>query len=176
MIRLIAVIPVLLLMACSTAPRRPAEPVYMETAEVTRVEPLYRKVQVARPVNQCWTERVAYPTPPRSNVGATLTGGLIGGLIGSKLGRRRHNAPLVMAGVLAGAEIGQRLSQPPYVPTSTWSNVQRCTRVNRYEERNQVVGYRVDYRYEGQTFTTQTRHHPGRYIRLRVDVEPVDGG
>jgi uncharacterized protein YcfJ len=47
--------------------------------------------------------------------------------------------------------------------------------VNRYEPRQQVVGYRVDYRYEGQTFTTRTRGYPGRFIRVRVDVDPVDG-
>ncbi|MEJ2577208.1 MAG: hypothetical protein P8106_11190, partial [Gammaproteobacteria bacterium] len=132
---------------------------------------------VARPVNRCWTERVAHTTQPRTDVGATLAGGVIGGVIGSKLGRGRGNVPLAAAGALAGAAIGQRLSQPAYAPPVTqWHDVQRCTTVNQLEQRQQVVGYRVDYRYEGQTFTTQTRHHPGRYIRVRVDVDPVDGG
>ena len=177
MMRLIAVIPGVLLTACSTVPSRPAEPVYMDMAVVTRVEPMYQPVQVARPVNRCWTEQVAHTTQPRADVGATLTGGLIGGVIGSKLGRGRGNVPLAAAGALAGAAIGQRLSQPAYAPPVTqWRDVQRCTTVNQLEQRQQVVGYRVDYRYEGQTFTTQTRHHPGRYIRVRVDVDPVDGG
>ena len=177
MIRLLAVIPVVALAACSTAPSRPhAEPVYMDTAEVTRVDPLYQQVEVARPVNRCWTERVAHTHPRRPDAGATVAGGLIGGVIGSKLGHGRGNVPLAVAGALAGAAIGQRLSQPAYAPVTTWRDVQRCTTVNQYEQRQQVVGYRVDYRYEGQIFTTQTRHHPGRYIRVRVDVDPVDGG
>lgn len=178
MIRLLTVIPVVLLAACSTASKRPpAEPVYMEMAEVTRVAPLYQQVEVARPVKRCWTERVAHTHTPRPNVGATLAGGMIGGGIGSKLGRGRGNAPLVVAGALAGAAIGRRLSRPAYAaPVTTWQDVQRCTTVNRLEQRQQVVGYRVDYRYEGQIFTAQTRHHPGRYIRVRVDVDPVSDG
>jgi uncharacterized protein YcfJ len=167
-----------LLAACSSAPSRPpADPGYTDTAQVTRVEPLYRQIEVARPVKQCWTERVAHTHPSRPDVGATLAGGVIGGVIGSKLGRGRGNVPLAVAGALTGAAIGQRLSQPAYpAPVTTWRDVQRCTTVNRLEQRQQVVGYRVDYRYEGQTFTTRTRHHPGRYIRVRVDVDPVNGG
>ena len=178
MIHLLTVIPVVLLAACSTAPGRPpAEPVYMDTAEVTRVEPLYQQVEVMRPVKQCWTERVAHTRPSRPNVGPTLAGGVIGGVLGSRLGRRRGNAPLVLAGALTGAAIGRRLSRPAYTaPVTTWQDVQRCTTVNRREQRQQVVSYRVDYSYEGQIFTAQTRHHPGSYIRVRVDVDPVSDG
>ena len=82
---------------------------------------------------------------------------------------------MTVAGIIAGAAIGQRLSQSTYVPTTRWSDVQRCSTIKRYEERQQLVGYHVDYRYDGQTFSTRTRHHPGRYIRLHVDVDPVDG-
>lgn len=179
MIRLLTVIPVVLLAACSTAPSRPpAEPVYMDTAEVTRVEPLYQQVEVTRPSKQCWTDRVAHTRrPARPNVGATLAGGMLGGVIGSKLGRGRGNAPLAVAGALTGAAIGRRLSRPAYAaPVTSWQDVRRCTTVNRLEPRQQVVGYRVEYRYEGQIFTAQTRHHPGRYIRVRVDVDPVKDG
>ncbi|MGB5260928.1 MAG: hypothetical protein WBO34_10460, partial [Gammaproteobacteria bacterium] len=101
MMRLLTVIPVVLLTACSTAPSRPpAEPVYMDTAEVTRVEPLYQQVEVTRPMKQCWTERVAHTRASTPNVGAILAGGMIGGVIGSKLGRGRGNVPLAVAGAL----------------------------------------------------------------------------
>jgi len=177
MIRLLAVIPGLALAACSIAPSRPAGLVYGDMAEVTRVEPLYQSIQVALPVDQCWMEPVAHKTRPRANVGATLAGGVIGGVIGNKLGRRRGRAPLTVAGALAGAAFGHSLSRPAYAaPVATLRDVQRCTTVNRYEQRQQVVGYRVDYRYAGQTFTTQTGHHPGRHIRMHVQVDPVDPG
>lgn len=175
--RLLTVIPCLAVAACNTAPSRDAELVYGDTAEVTRVEPLYQAVQVARPVNQCWTEREAHTTRPRSYVGATLAGGVIGGVIGSNLGRRRGRVPLTVAGAVAGAAIGRSLSLTNHAaPAYASRDVERCTTVNHYEQHQQVVGYRVDYRYAGQIFTTQTRHHPGRYIRMRVRVDPVDGG
>ncbi len=174
---LLTAIPGLAVAACSTAPSRDAGLVYGDMAEVTRVVPLYQPVQVARPVNRCWTERVAHATGPRTNAGATLAGGLIGGVIGSTLGRRRGQVPFTVAGALAGAAIGRSFRRPDYAaPVYASRDVERCTTVNHYEQRQQVIGYRVDYRYAGQTFTTQTRHHPGRYIRMRVRVDPVDSG
>ena len=81
---------------------------------------------------------------------------------------------MTVAGTLVGASIGQRLSAASYRPPAS-TQVQRCTTVNRYRQRQLLVGYRVDYRYEGQTFTTRTRGHPGKFIRVRVNVDPVDG-
>jgi uncharacterized protein YcfJ len=176
MIRLITAIPfgITLLTACGTMPASSGVPVYVDTAEVIKAEPLYQAVQVARPVNECWTETVAHASPRSNAYTGPLAGGIIGGVIGSRLGRGRGNTPLAVAGALLGASIGRSLSEPAYGPP-TYSDVQRCRTVNHYEQRQQVVGYRVDYRYEGQTFSTQTRRHPGRYIRVRVNVDPVDG-
>lgn len=177
MIRLFAVIPSLALVACGTAPSRTAELVYRDKAEVTRVEPLYRPVQVARPIKRCWMERVTHTIRPRPHLGATLAGGVIGGVIGHELGPRRGQAPLTVAGALAGAAIGRGLSRQVHAgPASASRDVQRCTTIDRYEQRQQLIGYSVEYRYAGQTFTTQTRHHPGRYLRMRVQVDPADGG
>ena len=174
--RLIAAIPIgmTLLTSCSTVPSSPVVPVYVDTAEVIQAEPLYRPVQVARPVSECWTERVAHASPRHNTYAGPLAGGIIGGVVGSRMGRGRGNAPLAVAGALIGASIGRSLSEPAYAPP-TYTNVQRCTTVNHYEQRQQLVGYRVDYRYEGQTFTTRTHRHPGRFIRVRVNVDPVDG-
>ena len=63
--RLITAIPfgITLLTACSTVPGGPAVPVYVDTAEVIKAEPLYQLVQVPRPVNECWTETVAHASP-----------------------------------------------------------------------------------------------------------------
>jgi uncharacterized protein YcfJ len=66
-----------------------------------------------------------------------LAGGIIGGVLGSRLGRGRGNMPLAVAGALVGASIGRRLSEPAYGPP-TYSNVQRCTTVNHYEQRQQL--------------------------------------
>ena len=39
-----------------------------------------------------------------------------------------------------------------------------------YDER--VIGYNVTYRYAGRNYRTRMDHHPGRTIRVRVDVRP----
>lgn len=49
---------------------------------------------------------------------------------------------------------------------------QRCRTVSDYRQDDRVVGYQVTYDYNGRQFTTQTDRHPGRSIRVRVDVTP----
>jgi uncharacterized protein YcfJ len=162
------------LASCSTVPSGPAVPGYVDTAEVIQAEPLYQAVQVARPVNECWTETVAQGNPTEGVYAGLVVGGILGGVLGNQLVRGRGRTPMTVAGTLIGAALGQGFSavsrRPPAMAT-----VRRCRTVNRYEPRQQLVGYRVDYRYGGQTFTTRTRGYPGRFIRVRVDVDPVDG-
>ena len=163
----------LLLASCSTVPSGPAVPVYVDRAEVIQAQPLYEQVRVARPVSECWIERVA-DASGHGGGAATLAGGIIGGVIGHELARGHARTPVTVAGALLGASLGQGLGAASRRPPAV-RNVRRCATVNRYEQRQQLVGYRVDYRYEGQTFTTRTRSHPGRFIRVRVNVDPVDG-
>jgi uncharacterized protein YcfJ len=162
------------LASCSTIPSDPAVPDYVDTAEVIQVEPLYRAIQVARPVNECWTERVARRNPGQGGYAGPVVGGIIGGVLGNQLVRGRGRTPMTVAGTLIGAAIGQGVSTASRRPPAM-ASVRRCRTVKRYEPRQQLIGYRVDYRYEGQTFTTRTRGNPGRFIRVRVDVDPVDG-
>lgn len=44
---------------------------------------------------------------------------------------------------------------------------------DRREYREEHVGYRVKFRYNGQTFWTRTHRHPGDRIPVRVSVEPA---
>ncbi len=175
--RLITVIPIAMtvLTACATVPSGRPPQGYVDTAEVVRTEPLYKQVQVARPVNECWVEeRVAHGRHSHGAYAGPVAGGIIGGVVGNRLARGRGRTPLTVAGTLLGAAVGHRLSAPSHGPPAI-VNVRRCQTVNQYEQRQQLVGYRVDYRYEGQTFTTRTRRHPGRFIRVRIGVDPVGG-
>ena len=175
--RIIIAIPIgmTVLTACSTVPSGRAVPGYVDTAEVIKAEPLYQPVQVARPVNECWIEeRITHGNRRHGGYAAPVAGAIIGGVVGNHLIRGRGRTAMTVAGSLLGASIGRGLSAASYRPPAI-ANVRRCTTVNRYEQRQHLVGYRVDYRYEGQTFSTRTRSHPGRFIRVRVDVDPVDG-
>ncbi|MGD8615520.1 MAG: glycine zipper 2TM domain-containing protein [Gammaproteobacteria bacterium] len=164
----------MLLTSCTTVPSGPMAPVYVDMAEVIQAQPLYQDVQVARPVSECWIERVVDGAPRRSGYAAPLAGGIIGGVLGHALARGHARTPLTVAGAALGASLGQSFSAAPR-RSPVVRNVRRCATVSRYEQRQQLVGYRVDYRYEGQTFSTRTRSHPGRFIRVRVNVDPVDG-
>ncbi len=162
------------LTSCSTVPTGPALPDYIDSAEVVQAEPLYREVQVSVPARECWIERVAQGGHAHGAYAGPLVGGVIGGVVGHSLASGRARTPMTVAGTLLGSSIGHRLSAVSYRPP-TLVDVRRCQTVNRYEPRQQIVGYRVDYRYEGQTFSTRTHRHPGKFIRVGVKVDPVDG-
>jgi uncharacterized protein YcfJ len=49
----------------------------------------------------------------------------------------------------------------------------RCRTVRSWESREQVVGYRVWYRYQGQTLVKQLDYDPGERLRVVVELEPV---
>jgi uncharacterized protein YcfJ len=173
---IIAAVPIgmAVLTSCSTVPPGPAVAGYVDTAEVIQAEPQYKLVQVARPVNECWIERVTHANHGHATYAGPVAGGVIGGVLGNSLARGRGRTVLTVAGALLGASVGHSLSAASHRPP-TVANVRRCQTVNRYEQRQHLLGYRVDYRYEGQTFTTRTPGHPGRFIRVRVNVDPVDG-
>ena len=172
----IAAIPIgiTVLSSCATVPSGPAVPGYIDSAEVVQAQPLYRNVQVAVPARECWTERVVQGGHPQAAYTGPLVGGVIGGVVGHSLARGGARTPMTVAGTLIGSSLGRRLGAVSY-PAPTLVDVRRCQTVRRYEPRQQIVGYRVDYRYEGQTFSTRTQRHPGRIIRVRVEVDPVDG-
>lgn len=50
----------------------------------------------------------------------------------------------------------------------------RCHTVESWEQRQYIVGYRVWYRYQGQTLVRQMDHNPGERLRVLVDLEPVE--
>lgn len=179
MIRLLAVIPILALAGCNSAPTRSATPAssYDDMAEVTHVEPLYESVRIARPVTECWTEEVSHRSQAQRRMVPAVAGGIIGGVIGHMLGGDRRRTPLTVGGALAGAAIGHSLSRRRHSGSDIDSReVRRCAEVNRFEQREEVSGYLVEYRYEGRTYTTRMRHHPGRYVPMQVHVDPADGG
>lgn len=149
-------------------------------ARVVGVEPIMRKVQVRGPAQQvCWTEtRTRQVTRPQYNpdsVGNTIIGAVIGGVIGHQFGHDgRYNASTA-AGALLGGAIGNNLSHGTAQTYTVSEPVQRCEVRHRERTVQQVVAYRVSYRYRGQVYTTRMDRDPGRFIQVRVSerVTPV---
>lgn len=148
---------------------------FIEQARVIDAQPVYETVEVAYPVTECWTERVIRNDHGHGNYAAPITGGIVGGLLGHRLGKGRGRAPLAVVGTLLGASIGHEYNASHSRRRPVVDHVRRCETVDRYEQQQKVTGYHVKYRYDGQTFYTQTSEHPGQRIPVRVSVSPANG-
>ena len=155
----------------ATALARHGEGFY-DTAKVVWAEPVYETVEVSRPVEECWTERVAVGHRHSGSYTGTIAGGIVGGVVGHQFGRGRGKTALTVAGTLLGASIGHDLSHRPARGYRVVEE-EHCELVEQVEYQEELIGYRVKYRYKGQTFFTRTDQHPGKRIRIRVDVDPV---
>jgi len=157
--------------ASATALARHGDSFY-DTAKVVWAEPIYETVEISRPVEECWTERVAVGHPRHGSYTGTIAGGIIGGVVGNQFGHGRGKTAMTVAGTLLGASIGHDLNhRNPRVQRIV--EEERCELVERIDYEERLVGYRVKYRYKGETFFTRTDEHPGERIRIRVDVDPV---
>jgi uncharacterized protein YcfJ len=160
-----------------------------DRARVVSVRPVLERIPVSR--EECWNDRVrGYEERrvTRTDTGApigpgTVLGAIIGGVAGHQVGSGRGNDVATGAGAVAGALIGnqydrqsgavggppERVTEIERVPVER--NVQRCREVQ--EVREATVGYDVRYEYNGRQFATRTLRDPGRFIHVRVDLQPV---
>jgi uncharacterized protein YcfJ len=148
---------------------------FVDKARVIEAQPQYETVEVANPVTECWTERVARNDYRRGSYTAPLAGGILGGVVGNQFGRGRGKTALTVAGALLGASMGNDHNRSHYRGRRGVENVRRCETVDRYDQEQQLTGYRVKYSYEGQTYYTRTTEYPGKFIPVRVKVSPVNG-
>lgn len=150
-------------------------------ARVVGVEPIMQTVQVRGPAERtCWTvnrtREIQRPVNDPNTVGNTIIGAVIGGVIGHQFGHHGHYDGPTVAGALLGGAIGNNLSQNGVQSYTVNQPVRRCEVTRHYRNVQQVDGYRVRYRYQGQVYTTRMDHEPGRFIRIRVSerVTPVN--
>lgn len=167
-------------------------------ARVVSVEPIFERFEqpIARDV--CWNERVHHApryvsTPggyygPGGGDGAAgaVLGALVGGALGNQVGRGDGRRAATIAGAVIGGAIGSNLDRGRtwngqdrygyYQPAGYYAPpaVQRvCDQRVEYRSERRVVGYDVAYVYNGRTYRTETREHPGDRIRVAVNVAAV---
>jgi uncharacterized protein YcfJ len=144
---------------------------YYDTARVLKVKPIYERVQVNHPRQQCWNEPV-YHRSHRDSAVPMITGAILGGAIGNQFGKGSGRKALTVAGMLLGGAIGDDMGRANSYDRSYRTSERRCRVVDNYRTRQEVVGYRVKYRYKGKNHWTRTQEHPGRYINVKVKVRP----
>ncbi len=49
-----------------------------------------------------------------------------------------------------------------------------CQTLERYEQREVVLGYRVEYVYGSELFVTRMDHDPGERLRVRIELQTTD--
>jgi uncharacterized protein YcfJ len=151
-----------------------------ERADVVGVDPIYESVSYDVPVQECRQEQVRYDQPVRTRASVTgpILGAIIGGAIGNAVGHNKRNKQVgtVVGAVLGGsigADIGRRQHRYPADRVS-YRTEQVCEVVQEVRTEEQFAGYNVSYAYGGKTYTTRMQRDPGRSIRVRVRVSPVD--
>lgn len=142
---------------------------------VTAVHPIVRIVTQKVPHESCANERVrvehanALHSPTAGIVGA-----LIGGVVAGSLGHNSHYQPVITgAGALLGASVGTDIGHRRDV-RSYYVMEQRCEVDYELRERENIIGYRVSYRYGDGIYHTQTRAHPGPTIKVQVELSPLE--
>jgi uncharacterized protein YcfJ len=156
-------------------------------ADVIDVDPIYREVHVSVPQRECRSETyeqrepAVYATGERPAAGPMILGGLIGAVVGHQFGHGGGRDVGTAAGALVGAAIGhdaarqrsERGEDEDAYRQPRMSEREVCRM--RYAERTEreLDGYRVTYRYNGRTYSTQLPYEPGERIRVRVTVDPV---
>ena len=166
----------LLAMSLAAAPMvTVAENSFHDKARVLSSEPLYETVRVNHPEERCWNEQVRHRGRARSDsYTPTIAGAIVGGVVGNQFGKGKGKDAMTVAGALLGASVGHDMGKTP--GRSYVTSERRCEVVDHFREHQELVGYQVKYRYQGQIFHTQTRHDPGKFLNVRVSVAPTGEG
>lgn len=140
----------------------------IERGRVLEATPIYQIVQVPERREVCHDREVRHH---RGNAAPTVFGAIVGGVVGNRFGGGNGRRAMTVAGAAMGAAIGNDAGRSRGHGRSHIET--RCETVRDYREEERIAGYRVQYEYNGQVYTTRTDRAPGRYIDLQVSVTPV---
>jgi uncharacterized protein YcfJ len=170
-----------------------------DMAQVISVDPIFAPGRRCRDdrYDRRYDDRYGrdYRSGGSSRANGAALGAMVGGALGNQAGKGDGRKAATIAGAVIGGVIGAEVAghnERRY--TYGHDNVYRCrdsyrggygygddrygndrygndSRYGRgYDDR--VIGYNVTYRYAGRNYRTRMDHHPGRTIRVRVDVRP----
>lgn len=145
-------------------------------AKVLASDPIYETVSYSVPVEQCRDETVAHHDNRGYSATGPILGAIIGGALGNAVGHKKRNKQVGTAvGAVLGGSIGADISRRnrAYRDDVRYSTRQVCTVEHQEHLEERLTGYRVTYRYGGETYTTHMDHDPGSSLRVRVRVTPV---
>ncbi len=157
-----------------------------DVAHVINVEPVFQSIEHRVPKETCWKETVKIParTDRRHSGTPAILGGIIGGALGHELGHGSDNKKI---GTLVGSILGMSIASDIHRSHRSSNNRNSSRQHDRFEEvehceisytsefEQELKGYHVSYRYHGQEYSTFMHEHPGKKIRVAVNVSPIHG-
>jgi len=140
-------------------------------AQVVSVTPVHSSV--SNPHQVCQDVVVNHTEPPKDqhNIAGTAIGAVAGGLLGHMVGHGKGNTLATVAGAAAGGYAGNRIENAHHQSQVTSSTEHECKTVNDTSDR--IVGYDVQYVYNGVTRTTRMNHDPGNRVEVQEGVVSV---
>ena len=145
-------------------------------ADVVSSRPIYRTVEVSRPREECWDERVRGKRDTGINeTGETLIGAGIGAAIGHQVGHGRGRDAAMIGGALLGGFLGGKHAREQEAQAREVRYERQCRTTHERHTEQRIDGYDVTYRYGGQTYHTRMPHDPGKRMRVNVNVSPIEG-
>ena len=129
-------------------------------AQVLRADPVYETVRTRTPEQRCDGQRDGGdPT------GGTVVGAIIGGALGNQVGKGDGRKASTVAGAVIGGAIGRSVDKNN-------GSGSRCRTVEVEREERRLVGYDVEYQYQGVKYMSRLTYDPGNRLRVRVSVVP----
>lgn len=144
-------------------------------AKVLSSDPIYETVTYSEPVERCRDEPVAYHDERGYSATGPILGAIIGGAIGNAVGHHKRNKQVgTVVGAVLGGSIGADVARRNRgYDDVNYTTRQVCSVVHEERQEDRLVGYRVTYRYGGETYRTEMDHDPGSSMRVQVRVTPV---
>lgn len=151
--------------------QQPVQPAGPQYAQVVSVTPVRSSGTASREV--CRDEVVNHAAPPRDqhNIAGTAIGAVAGGLLGSMVGGGKGRTLATVAGAVGGGYAGNRIENAHHQPQVTQSVERRCSTVAGTN--GKIIGYDVQYVFNGVTRTTRMDHDPGDRVQVQEGVTAV---
>jgi len=147
---------------------------FIDHARVRSVDPQYENITTPR--NECTSQWVSEPRRVGGDhqYGGAVIGGVAGGILGHQVGKGSGKDVATAVGAVVGALTGDHLANRDRAPQyeEVAREVRQCRTVN--DVQTQLTGYRVNYEYRGQVYSTLMRENPGPSLPVRVSVVPVE--
>ena len=153
-----------------------SENVVYDSAKVVEARPIYKEIEVTHPVKECWQEPVIISNRESGSKSASgmAVGGILGAVVGHQFGSGSGKRLATAVGTIIGAQIGHNAVNGHTEPADSYTEYQqRCAVRDQVSYEEVLDGYRVSYRYQGESYQVKMPYDPGKRVKLRIQFEPV---